>query len=122
MKHERIKPACKTKQENLPDPAIGLVRELRGFLGKNATLLLSRERSRASATFAGVRLFFDVELLGTDAHDRATAIKAAIAAHEFTLIGHFVAEISVRDIQYSGDANGEPITKMRIEALTIEDR
>ena len=122
MKHERIKPACTTKQENLPDPAIGLVRELRGFLGEDTAVHLSRERSWASATFAGVRLFFDVELLGTDAHDRATAIKAAIAAHEFTLVGHFVAEISVRDIQYSGDAIAGRNANLHIEALTIEDR
>ena len=122
MKYERIRPACMTKQENLPDPAIGLGRELNGFLGENATVHLSRERSWASATFAGVRLFFEVDLLGQDAHDRASRIKTGIAAHEFALVGHFVAEISVTDIQYSDVANAEPIARMRIEALTIEDR
>ncbi len=122
MKHERIKPACTTKQENLPDPALGLVRELRGFLGEDTAVHLSRERSWASATFAGVRLFFDATLSCPNAHARAAHVKAEIVTHEFTMSGHFVAEISVQDIQYSNDTNGEPITKMRIEALTIEDR
>jgi hypothetical protein len=102
----------------LNDAASAFLRAVRaGFSGLTAFVLEElRTRAWASVTFSGARheLAFRVE--GEGAEAEAGRFLDGLAAREFELRGHIVADIAlVEEERRPGCA------RIRIEALTVED-
>lgn len=78
-------------------------------------------RSWASATFAGARHKLCLRLDGEGAGAAADAFVAGLAAAEFELRGHILADIALVSDERLVGTSGEPLVRLRIEALTVED-
>jgi hypothetical protein len=69
----------------------------------------------ASVTFSGARHHFSLEIAAPDAVSDIQKFVAGIAAENFELIGHLVADIIVTRSDYSATS-----ARVDIEALTVE--
>ena len=94
------------------DPGSLLSSQIESLAGDRASVTLKRERPWASITFAGTRHSLAVNwAAGTDP---ATVenLAEALPAHEFSIPGHFVADILVTE---------QSKTRLLVEALSIID-
>lgn len=91
-----------------------------GFPG--ATIEEISSRAWASATFAGARHELALRLEGEGAEQAADALTGRLAAAEFRLRGHLVADIALISEERGAASDGGAFVRMRIEALTVEDR
>jgi len=97
-------------------PLPPLLAQLLDRAGQPAIVERAVSRPWASALFEGQRHMIRLRLSGDDFPERGTAFMAGLADAEWTLPGHFVADISVDD----GDADMESVW-LELSALTIED-
>ncbi|WP_373488211.1 hypothetical protein [Blastomonas sp.] len=101
------------------DPATALIRALIALAGPGVELQEHRGTSWASATFAGMRHVLRLHFAGADAVAQGDQLARRLGDQEFTIAGHIVADIAVRDTHRRCD--GEPALTLTIEALTVED-
>ncbi|WP_150290508.1 hypothetical protein [Sphingobium estronivorans] len=98
------------------DPLPRLLAQLLERAGAPVTVERATSRPWASALFQGRRHVVALLLAGPDAAARRAAFIAGIEEAEWSLTGHFVADISIDDNHAT--PGGEWID---ISALTIED-
>lgn len=98
------------------DPLPRLIAQLIERAG--GTVLVERAASRpwASALFQGRRHIIALILAGPDAAERSAAFAEGIEEAEWTLSGHFVADIRIDSRHPAPDGEW-----MELSALTIED-
>ena len=77
-------------------------------------------RSWASATFTGARHVLTLRLTGDGAEAAADAFLGDVEVAEFRLRGHILADIALISRESIANA-GEPIVRIKLEALTVED-
>ncbi|MEA1014886.1 hypothetical protein [Sphingosinicella sp. LY1275] len=78
-------------------------------------------RQWASATFTGARHDLTFRLEGPNAWASADSFLDNLESAEFALRGHILADIALVSEERFADPAGEPRTRLRIEALTVED-
>lgn len=78
-------------------------------------------RSWASATFLGARHEVAFTLTGVGAEEAATRFTQGLETDEFALRGHLVASIALVAREDVQSADGSPLVRIRIEALTVEE-
>lgn len=98
------------------DPLPRLLAQLMARAEEPASVARAASRPWASALFQGRRHVVTLRLSGVSAPERARRFCQGIEEAEWTLPGHFVADISVDGAR--SDADGEWI---ELSALTIED-
>jgi hypothetical protein len=98
------------------DPLPRLLDQLLARAGQPATVERASSRPWASALFEGRRHVIRLRLAGSDGDARAETFATGIDAAEWTLAGHFVADISV-----DGSGVDEGGAWLDLSALTIED-
>jgi hypothetical protein len=101
------------------DPATALIRALLTLCCGKGELEEHIGRAWASATFTGMRHEVAMRFRGSDAVEAGEAMLDALAAYEFDVRGHIVADIQAVTVTRS--EVGEPRLSVRIEALTVED-
>lgn len=104
------------------DATSGLLRAVQASFAIPVTLEEVRSRAWASATFVGARHELSLRLEGLEADQAAKEFVADLAAAEFPLRGHIVADMHVAAEECGTAPDGEPYVRLRIEALTVEDR
>jgi hypothetical protein len=98
------------------DPLPRLLDQLLVRAGSAAIIERASSRPWASALFEGRRHVIRLRLNGPDQDGRLAAFIDGIGSAEWTLAGHFVADISIDD--HGADNGGAWID---LSALTIED-
>ena len=98
------------------DPLPRLLGQLTARAGTPVTVERAASRPWASALFQGRRHVITLSLAGPDAAARRAAFVAGIEEAEWSLTGHFVADLSIDDSYPM--PGGEWI---ELSALTIED-
>lgn len=100
------------------DPATALLSALRAALADFPGFVLEEIRSRAwaSVTFAGCRHELSFRLEGEGAEEAAGALLKGLAAREFPMRGHLLADIAVVAQDRAPGA-----ARISLEALTVED-
>ncbi|AMK24502.1 MULTISPECIES: hypothetical protein [unclassified Sphingobium] len=98
------------------DPLPRLLAQLLERAGGAVTVERAASRPWASALFQGRRHVIALTLTGVDAAERCAAFAEGIEEAEWSLAGHFVADISIDDRHPV--PGGEWI---ELSALTIED-
>jgi hypothetical protein len=98
------------------DPLPRLLAQLVERAGDAATVERAVSRPWASALFQGRRHIIALSLTGQNAAERGAAFMQGIGEAEWSLTGHFVADISIDDSYPI--AGGKWI---ELSALTIED-
>ena len=99
------------------DPHRALQRALLGWFADQPcriTVAMTLARPWASATFTGIRHAFDLTLSGDRHRATATAFEAALDAIDWTIAGHFVADIAI--VRTQSDATETVLT---VEALSV---
>lgn len=98
------------------DPLPRLLHQLTARGGGQTQFLRVASRPWASALFQGRRHLVDMMLIGDDAEARADRFAAGLGEAQWSLAGHFVADITVdaRELNEQG-------VKLTLSALTIED-
>lgn len=94
------------------DPGALLARQIAALAGNRAEVRLKRERSWASITFSGTRRCFAIEWTDVAEPGEVETLARALPDHEFSIPGHFVADILVTD---------QSATRLLIELLSIID-
>lgn len=94
------------------DPGSILRRQMEALAGGHARVTLKRERPWASITFSGTRLRFAIEWEGPVDPDEIQILAGALPDHEFSIPGHFVADMVVTD---------QSETRLLVDALSIID-
>lgn len=74
------------------------------------------ERQWHSATFAGMRMVFQIIITGLDAPARAAAAASALPDHEFMLTRHFVADVTAQLLSRSSRR-----AVLGVEALLLQE-
>jgi hypothetical protein len=103
------------------DATSGLLRAVQASFAMPVALEEVRSRAWASATFVGARHELSLRLEGSKADEAAKDFVAGLAAAEFPLKGHIVADMHVTAEERGTAPGGEPYVRLRIEALTVED-
>jgi hypothetical protein len=98
------------------DPLPRLLDQLLARAGHPAAVERASSRPWASALFEGRRHAIRLRLAGSDGDARAMALATAIGDAQWTLSGHFVADISV-----DGSGADDAGAWLDLSALTIED-
>lgn len=103
------------------DPHARLLRAVLAVAGEGSEIMSSTSCRWSSATFTGARHGVTLQLLGTDARDRAHRLAETLPDAEFLLAGHVVADISVESQAYCPGADGEGVAQLDLAVLTVED-
>ncbi len=98
------------------DPLPRLLAQLIFRAGKGSWIDRAVSRPWASALFEGRRHSITLGLRGQDAVARRQQFIVGIESAEWTLTGHFVADISIDALRHDGDGYW-----VDLSALTIED-
>ena len=98
------------------DPLPHLLRQILARAGEPCEVPRTASRPWCSALFQGRRHSITLRIDGADAAARRRALVHGIGEAEWTLHGHFVADVTVDDIRSSAD--GEEVD---LSALTIEE-
>lgn len=98
------------------DPLPRLLAQISARFGGHCTVLRAASRPWASALFEGRRHMIVLAIEGANAPARCDAFAHGLAQAEWTLPGHFVADIVVDDQQAT--ESGE---RVELSALTIRD-
>jgi len=98
------------------DPLAQLLVQLIARIGEPATVERAVSRPWASALFEGRRHVILLRVAGGSLRARRDALAHELQDAEWTLPGHFVADMVIDDLR--GDAEGEWI---ELSALTIRD-
>lgn len=98
------------------DPLPRLLVQLAARAGPEAKVLRATSRPWASALFQGRRHVVTLHFGGRDAASARQRFAEGIEEAEWTLAGHFVADITVDSVHTHED--GE---RLELSALTIED-
>lgn len=112
---ERATPVRRT------DPLPRLLRQLVARAGEPCTVVRTASRPWASALFQGRRHEVTMMLPGADAAGRLAAMVEGIGEAEWTLQGHFVADITVDAQQVATEPDGGLVATLELSALTIEE-
>lgn len=112
---ERTTPARRT------DPLPRLLRQLVARAGDPCAVVRTASRPWASALFQGRRHEVTMTLIGADAAARLAAMVEGIGETEWTLQGHFVADITADTQQVTTGPDGDPVATLELSALTIEE-
>jgi hypothetical protein len=112
---ERTTPALR------PDPLPRLLRQLVARAGEPCLVVRTASRPWASALFQGRRHEVMLRLGGPDAAERLAAMIDGIGEVEWTLPGHFVADITADAQAIAPGPEGDPVATLELSALTIED-
>jgi hypothetical protein len=107
----RNKPIGKHKGDPLPRLLVQLVEHT-----APATILHTASRPWCSALFQGRRHVIMLRIDGVDADSRQARFANGLACAEWTLPGHFVADISIDEV-----ARGDEAIIVTLSALTIEE-
>jgi hypothetical protein len=94
------------------DPGWSLTRQIEALADGHARVILKRERPWASITFAGTRHSFAIDWEGAVDPDEIQKLAEALPDHEFSIPGHFVADMLVTD---------QSEMRLLVEALSIID-
>lgn len=98
------------------DPLPRLLTQLLDRAGAPATIERAASRPWASALFEGRRHVVTLRISGPDAAARRARFVTGLESAEWTLSGHFVADITIdQDCPDAGDY------RLELSALTIED-
>lgn len=103
------------------DATSGLLRAVQTSFPLPVTLEEVSSRAWASATFVGARHEISLRLEGDQADEAAKDFVAGLAATEFPLRGHIVADMHLAAEERGTAPDGRPFVRLRIEALTVED-
>lgn len=98
------------------DPLPHLLRQIVTRAGTPCHVLRTASRPWCSALFEGRRHSITLRIDGADAAARQHGLVDGIGDAEWTLHGHFVADISIDDIRSSDDG-----AEVELSALTIEE-
>lgn len=98
------------------DPLPRLLTQLVARAGEPVMIERAASRPWASALFQGRRHVVTLRLTGADAVERRARFVSGIEEAEWTLTGHFVADITVDDQRSAVDEEW-----IELSALTIED-
>jgi hypothetical protein len=103
----------------LNDAATGFLGAIRASFASHEGFVLEEIRSRgwASVTFSGAWHELAFRLEGDDAERTAARFLSGLEARDFDLRGHILADISVTD-----EERRPGWARIRLEALTVEDR
>lgn len=103
----------------MSDPVKAIARRLNRMCSPFAQLILDRSRSEdwQSLLFDGGRHHLDLTLVGNDLDDILGALPAWVAADDFTISGHLIADIKLIIVDRQ-----EQHATLALEALTIADR
>jgi hypothetical protein len=104
------------KAVRMRDPLPRLLTRITARAGEHAVIVQSASRPWSSALFEGRRHIIVLRIEGSDARERAAAFAADVGEAEWTLSGHFVADITV-DARW----RDEGAEVLELSALTIED-
>ena len=103
------------------NPHAALQKALLAGLDPAAVIIESdRETPWASATFSGMRHYFDMTVSGNDAIAAAANLGTMISEDRVCIAGHVVADILLSSHQLVQSSN-MPIVVLGIEALTVSD-
>jgi len=94
------------------DPGASLTRQIEALADGRARVTLKRERPWASITFDGTRYSFAIDWEGAVEPDQIQKLTKALPDHEFSIPGHFVADMLVTD---------QSEMRLLVEALSIID-
>lgn len=118
-------PGARTCERTAPvrrtDPLPRLLRQLVARAGEPYAVVRTASRPWASALFQGRRHEVTMTLPGTDAAERLAAMVAGIGETEWSLRGHFVADITADAQQVASGQDGVPVATLELSALTIEE-
>lgn len=92
-----------------------LIEEVRHLTQSKVEIELVRQRSWASVTFTGIRYCFRLISIDGWSDDQKAALSERLAAHEFDLRSHFVANCIVKDVGLDHP------TALGIELLLVDD-
>ncbi|MEC3909971.1 hypothetical protein U5A82_05630 [Sphingobium sp. CR2-8] len=98
------------------DPLPRLLSQLLDKAGQPAMIERAVSRPWASALFEGRRHIIRLRMSGDDFPNRGTAFMRDVEDAEWSLPGHFVADVHIDD----GDANDEGVW-LELSVLTIRD-
>jgi hypothetical protein len=104
-----------------PDPLPRLLRQLVARAGEPCAVIRTASRPWASALFQGRRHEVTMTLVGADAAGRLAAMAEGIGETEWSLQGHFVADITADTQQVVTGPDGVPVATLELSALTIEE-
>lgn len=102
----------------MSDPAKAIARRLHHCCQPFAELLLDRSESEDwhSLLFDGGRHRLDLRMRGVAVERALDALPAWIAAPDFTIAGHLIADLKLISVERRGDE-----AALRLEALTVAD-
>nr|WP_047167994.1 hypothetical protein [Sphingomonas sp. Y57] len=102
----------------MSDPVKAIARHLRHCCAPFAELVVDRADSEDwhSLLFDGGRHHLDVRLRGDDVAMALDALPAWIAAADFTIAGHLIADITLVSVE-----RRDKEALLRLEALTLAD-
>ncbi|MES2494783.1 MAG: hypothetical protein V4618_01595 [Pseudomonadota bacterium] len=103
----------------MSDPVKAIARRLNRMCNPIAHLVLDQSRSEDwhSLLFDGGRHHLDLRLVGEDLDDILRALPSWIAADDFIIAGHLIADMKLSMLgRQAGQAS------LSLEALTIADR
>jgi hypothetical protein len=98
------------------DPLPRLLAQLLKRAGEPASIEHATSRPWASALFQGRRHVIALRMCGPDARDRRARFTAGLEDAEWTLLKHFVADITI-----DGGRSAPGEEWIELSALTIED-
>lgn len=98
------------------DPLPRLLHQLMARGGGESQFVRAATRPWASALFQGRRHSIEMLLTGEDVEARADRFAAGLDETQWSLVGHFVADITID----AREATGQGVT-LSLSALTIED-
>lgn len=98
------------------DPLPRLLVQLLERAGQPATIERAVSRPWASALFEGRRHMIRLRMTGVDGPERGRTFRHGLADAEWSLSGHFVADIVIDD----GDTDGDSLW-LDLSVLTIRD-
>ncbi|HEY0043996.1 MAG TPA: hypothetical protein VGB62_05540 [Allosphingosinicella sp.] len=106
-------------QATLNDSTSALLHAVRGALRGPAGFAVEEVRSRgwASVTFAGARHELCFRLEGEEAEEAADGFVRGLDPKSFALPGHILADMAL-----VSDERAPGCARIRIEALTVEER
>ncbi|MEH6756906.1 MAG: hypothetical protein V7676_05290 [Parasphingorhabdus sp.] len=103
-----------TPKRRRRDTGVLLLEQIQRIVGLDFTVSMVRERPWASVTFSGTRHKVQIKRLAQTRSPAMTSWSRKIADHEFTLPGHFVADLLVVD-------ETRQCNSFTLEILTIID-
>lgn len=107
-------------QPVIQDATSALLRAVRAGFAVPVAFEEVRSRAWASATFAGARHQLCLRVEGDGAGAAADSFAHGLEAAEFDLRGHILADVHLVGSEQGEDADGRPLVRLRIEALTVE--